>query len=287
MNYRRFSAAQVRAGRFKVPFGREQLASIFEFDFMERSLINTALVPARDTGVLVHGELASGIVAYDAGLFAHDGDNARVRGERVGDRLRAARGVVRPWARRPGLLRTVETGAAFTITSMGGGPFGAEGRMLSGHRFADRADVTGQRTRIGVNGAWKPGPVGIRAEYIRLSDDRRNLPDAIADGWYVSAAWNITGERQDGNGPLRPLFQGGTGTVEISARIESLRFGRLAADARETGTHILTLGLNWVPNRWGRLMFNVTRENLSDPAPTPLAGRTGFWGAACRLQAGI
>ena len=137
-----------------------------------------------------------------------------------------------------------------------------------------------------MDGRWTSGPVALQGEYIRVRDDRSTAPDAVADGWYASAAWNVTGERQDGNGPLRPLFRGGAGTIEAAARVESLRFGRLPPVAGSRNW-ILTLGLNWMPLRWGRLMFNVTREELSDPARTPVTGRTTFWGAACRLQVGV
>ena len=313
LNYRRFRAAEVRAGRFKIPIGREQLESIFDLDFLERSLINSTLVPTRDTGVMVHGEVADGILAYRTGVFAHDGDNSRfdevvaedrVEEVRAGDGAWAGRVVVSPWARTRGRLRRLEAGAAVTFTSMDEGLFGVEGRTLSGHRFSERVYVRGRRTRVGVDGSWTPGPVTVQAEYIQLRDERNgqglgdvDLPDAIAQGWYVSAAWNLTGERQSQErAPRRPIFRGGIGAVEVAARLESLRFGSVdtageppfanprAANILENRNRILTLGVNWYPNRWGRLMLNVTREHLADPERTPIPGRTTFWGTACRLQ---
>ena len=44
-------AAQVRAGKFKIPFGLEQLTGISNLDFVYRSLSANYLAPARDIGV--------------------------------------------------------------------------------------------------------------------------------------------------------------------------------------------------------------------------------------------
>ena len=77
LNYRRFEAAEVRVGKFKVPFGRDQLASVFANSFISRSLIGSQLSPGRDIGVMVHGRLGGGTVNYSAGWFDSDGDNVR------------------------------------------------------------------------------------------------------------------------------------------------------------------------------------------------------------------
>ena len=242
VNYGRFESAEIRAGRFKVPFGREQMASIFEMDFIERSLINATLAPARDTGVMVHGEVADGILVYRTGVFAHDGDTSRVvtasaDGEledvRTGDGAWAGRLVVSPWGQTGGAFRRLELAAAVTVTSMDEGLFGVEGRTLSGHRFARRVYVRGRRLRTGLDGSWIRGAVSVQAEYIRLKDERQgqgsdgsSLPDAISRGWYVSGAWTLTGEPQTQElSPRRPLFRGGFGALELAARLESLHLG--------------------------------------------------------------
>ena len=47
---RRFRYLQIKAGRFKIPFGREQLTGLTETDFIYRSGISTYLAPGRDVG---------------------------------------------------------------------------------------------------------------------------------------------------------------------------------------------------------------------------------------------
>src|ERR1019366_7157706 len=59
VNYRYSPELQFQAGKFKVPIGLEQLVVDRDTLFNERSLV-TALVPNRDVGFEVHGELVDG-----------------------------------------------------------------------------------------------------------------------------------------------------------------------------------------------------------------------------------
>ena len=59
---------KIRAGKFKPPLGFERLMSATEMPFIERAL-PTSLVPNRDLGLMVHGDLAGGNLAYAAGVF--------------------------------------------------------------------------------------------------------------------------------------------------------------------------------------------------------------------------
>src|SRR5262245_51528034 len=70
-------ALQVRAGKFKIPFGLDALTGISNIDFVYRSLSASYLSPARDIGVALHGRFFDRGLNYWAGWFRHDGDNAR------------------------------------------------------------------------------------------------------------------------------------------------------------------------------------------------------------------
>lgn len=94
--------------------------------------------------------------------------------------------------------------------------------------------MKGRRLRLGVDGRWTPGPVSVQAEYIRVSDERSgqrlgdvDLPSAIAQGWYVSGTWAITGDNKSAGSidPSRPFPTKGIGAVELAGRFEELRFG--------------------------------------------------------------
>ena len=72
VNWDTFDLFQVRAGRYKIPFGLEQNLGRTEIDFVYRSRISTQLTPARDKGVTVSGRDRG--LGYEIGLFDTDGD---------------------------------------------------------------------------------------------------------------------------------------------------------------------------------------------------------------------
>ena len=304
VNYRRFDVAQVQVGRFKIPFGLDQLTGVFNLNFAERSLIGSQLSPARDRGVMVHGDVAGDRVSYAAGVFRRDGDNTRFAGPPV-DRTWAGRVLVRPWESSRGPGRSAQFGVNATTGTLFEGLYGMRGQTLSGSVFAEPYYVQGARRRIGVDGRWTPGPFSLQTEYIRVTDERNgqglgdvDLSDAIAQGWYLSGSWAVTGENKSGGGlePSRPFPTRGAGAVELAARIEELRFGSAgtggeppfsnprAANILPNRDRILTLGVNWYLNRFGRVTLNATRETLQDALRTPIPGRTRFWGGVLRFQ---
>src|SRR4029077_513506 len=64
---------QLQAGKFKTTVGLEQLLSDRDLGLNERSKA-TDLVPNRDMGFELHGDLFGGIASYAAGIFNGVGD---------------------------------------------------------------------------------------------------------------------------------------------------------------------------------------------------------------------
>jgi phosphate-selective porin len=73
------------------------------------------------------------------------------------------------------------------------------------------------------------------------------------------------------------VHQGGPGTIEVGARIESLRFREGVSPVSET--RLATAGVNWNLNRWVRVQFNLIRERIDQPATSSL-----FWHRVFRVQ---
>ena len=305
LDYGRFDQAEFRAGKFKVPFGRDQLTGTFENNFISRSLIGTQLTPGRDIGVMVHGELAGEKVSYSAGWFEHDGDNVQVGEEEAPvDGLVAGRVIVAPWEATRGLARHMEFGFNTTIGDVAPGLFGLGGETTDGFVFFEPVYVGGRRFRLGVDALWTPGPFSLQAEYNRLADERNgqgpggvDLPNVIAQGWSLAGTWVLTGEgKADGVEPRRPLPVPGAGAFELVARIEELRFSSAgtggepeltnprAATIKPNRDRALTLGGNWYLNRFGKIAFNAVRETIQDPARSPATDRTTFWSSTLRFQ---
>ena len=73
VNYRYRPALQLEVGKFKTPVGFEQLQADRDLFFNERAL-PTDLVPNRDIGFMLHGDLFGHTLSYQAGIFNGVGD---------------------------------------------------------------------------------------------------------------------------------------------------------------------------------------------------------------------
>ena len=71
-NYRYAPWAQLRSGKFKTPEGLEQLQEDVNTSFNERSLV-TDLVPNRDVGLQLWGDINGGVLSYAAAHFQRRG----------------------------------------------------------------------------------------------------------------------------------------------------------------------------------------------------------------------
>ncbi len=321
INWTTFDGFRVKAGRFKMPFGLEQNTSVSDLDFSYRTLGSVKIAPGRDTGVMVYGELLDGSLIYEAGVFDDDGDNGELEQERFvveGEDLEgigpsyAARVVGEPFRRLPvpERLKGAEVGIAYTRAYIPEGLNSLRGEDLWGYDFFEPVYVQGHRQRLGLQWDWSPGPTGFRAEWMQSREQRleqsnrnENLSDFIGTAWYASATWIITGEDKDSDvTPNNPLFQGGLGLFEIGARYDQLTF----KSAATTGTAFrnprsdfllpnsastITFGVNWLVNRWVKVVANGFRQSYDDLERTPrivgvdlIGTEQHFWSGLLRLQ---
>jgi phosphate-selective porin OprO/OprP len=306
LNYRGVKWLQVQGGRFKLPFGRDQLTSPAKLDFIYRSRIGAGIAPGRQTGVMLHGPLFKQGLRYQAGVFLHDGENSYGSGDAISSgrtvalRLRSVPADLIPL---PAWLRTLEVGAAATEGTSYAGRFGLRGRTAYEDTFFPRMEVSGTRRRLGAELGWTVGQLSMQAEVQELRQQRLaqgifgdNLPDLIAYGWYLSGAWLLAGKRKSGwVEPRLPLMQGGAGTLELTGRLESIDFfsasrsleewtGRRAANFPLAADRAITLGLNWYWNRYSRVQWNLIHDSLVSPFQYVVDPRISRWAFAVRLQ---
>lgn len=188
VNVRGARALEVKAGRFKVPFSRERLTSLSDLDFVHRSHAAATLAPGRAVGVMAHGKLAGRRLGYEVGAFGPDAEDGNVTSELTDVHVRgpiyAARFTARPLAgltarrdRCPDSvldLDTLQLGIAVAVSEIPEGLSGLGSRLYwDRNDLIERVYVSGRRRRSGVELSWKPGPVALAAEYLRVSDERR------------------------------------------------------------------------------------------------------------------
>jgi len=284
-------AFNLEVGRFKLPFGREELTAETSLDFAHRSLAARVLSPGRDPGVMAHGRVFGRAVTYEAGYFTRDGDNARTSQTEGGKDAIVARVTIEPFGGSGDrLLAPLEIGVNAAESHLDN-RLGLRGRTVLGDGvFFDRLYVNGARRRAGLDARWERGPVALSGEYIALADERKgmgfagnDLPEVRATAWYGAGAWVLTGERKHGRPePSREFLRGGFGAVEVAARVERLAFGTaLYAGAVSPGKLLAnsdratTIGINWYLNHYVKVAGDVIHESIDDSERSPVPTTNG------------
>ena len=314
VNVRASDLFEVRGGKFKVPFGLDNLTSSAGNDFIYRSLATRTLSPGRAIGGMAHGETDRRRFTYAIGVFDgrdvpsadffFDDDDlgGDIFGTTVGGRVTA-----QPFdavERLPRGLRNMEFGANAVWSEVPTGPFGFRGRSVFGYEYFERVYVSGDRRRVGADVTMLAGPTSLKAEWLNGWDDRQgqgladiDLPELFGRGWYVAGTWLLTGEEKEEDvRPSRPFVQSGLGALEVAARYERLTFGSTddqgePAFANPRAVNLLrnrddawTFGLSWILNRWFKLQANAIRESFSDIDRAPILGAPVHWSFVGRFQ---
>lgn len=313
LNVRGTDLIEVRAGKFKVPFGLDNSTGSTSHDFVHRSLGTRTLSPGRDVGIMAHGRADGRLFSYAVGVF--DGDDAPVEDAFFDDdnptsttsRTVAGRVTAQPFDRRSDVARAIknlELGVSGAWSKVPEGLNGFEGRSVYRYDFFEPVYVKGSRVRAGVDAAMFAGPTSLKAEWMTAWDERLNqglgdvdLSKAFVRGWYVAGTWLVTGEdKEEDVRPRRPFLQGGIGAIELAARYERLLFGSTADDTEPAFANpraenlfpnrddVTTLGLTWHLNRWFKLQGNAIRESFDDVTRAPILGEPHYWSYVGRAQ---
>jgi phosphate-selective porin OprO/OprP len=289
----RFNPAfRVRVGKFKPPIGLERLQSATDMLFVERAL-PTNLVPNRDLGVQIGGDLAGGTVNYAVGIFNGVADLGNGDADVNNDKDLAARVFFQPFVTGNGPLKNLGFGVGAsqgdqtgTLTASGLPGYRTPGQQTF---FSYRSDATaagttiadGTRFRLAPQGYFYSGPFGLLAEYtVSRQDVRRDQVSERLEhkSWQAAGSWVIAGGE--------PSFRGVTpkkvwdpaahtyGAFELAARYSELKlddatfpfFANPASAARSAKS--MAVGLNWYLNRSLRLTFDYETTKFEGGAAT-------------------
>lgn len=308
VNYHYSPEFQIEGGKFKAPVGLEHLEADRDILFNERSLA-TDLVPNRDLGLEVHGDLFKGTASYAAGIFNGQSDynSTTVNTSFQDDKSVDGRLFFQPWKNTD-------------VRPLRGLGFGAGGSFLFNHPATNSAtgltpgfttdgqqkffayntgvNASGPGWRIAPQASYFYGPLGLLAEYV-ISDQSVQRSAAVATksidnhntAWEITGSWVLTGEDASYNGvtPLHPfdLRTGHWGAWQLVARYAGLDIDdnafagaaniRLADPTKSaSGARAWSVGLNWYLNRNIRADLSFSRTTFSSYAGnTIVAGNPG------------
>lgn len=285
LEFRPSTAFRIRTGKDKTPVGYELLQADAYLWFPERSLA-TSLVPNRDLGVAVLGDVAGGRVSYQAGVFngVPDATSSTTEVDTNNAKDLAGRIVVNPFRTS---THTAIRGFGFHLGGSTGTETGALPvfRTTSGQTyFSYDRDVTaaGSRTRVSPAVFYYSKSFGAYGEYMHSAQTVAKAghgTDIANDAWHVTASYMMTGEAAS-YGAIRPKnnfnpSQHHWGAVQLLARYSALTVdpeifeSGLAAPTASQIARSFTVAMNWFPNPYVKYYATFERTAFEGGATRP------------------
>jgi phosphate-selective porin OprO/OprP len=260
LDFKPSSKVRVRVGKYKSPVGLERLQSATAINFVERAF-PTAIVPNRDVGLQIHGDLLGGVVSYAAALLDGAPDGGSVDADLNDSKDLAGRLFLSPFKKGSSALKDLGFGIAGTTGKQTGAlPAYRSGGQISVITVVTGITADGTRSRFSPQLSFYSGPFGLLAEYaqseskVKKADGTRY--DLEAKAWQATATVALTGDKASYGGvrPKKPFdpSKGQWGALELAARVHRLELSRASVDAglidpaksaREISAW--AVGLNW------------------------------------------
>ncbi len=280
---------KLRVGKFKPPVGLERLQSATSTMFIERGL-PTNLVPTRDNGVQLGGELFEGALSYQLGIFNGVPDLGNSATDVNDAKDFAGRVFALPFKNlevEP--LRGLGLGIAGTYGRARGNLASPD---LPGYRttgqatffsYKTGADLNTTAIAVGEHSRLAPqayyyfqsfgllGELTYSDQVVRIGNNEATVNN---QAWQVAASYVLTGELASFKGvnPTLPFdpFEGNWGAVEAVARFGQLEIDREAFDkgfadpkrsARRNTEYVV--GANWYLNKNIKFVLNYSNNTFT------------------------
>lgn len=282
VNYRYNPELQLQVGKYKPPVGLEQLQSDQVTSFNERSLV-TDLMPNRDIGAELHGDLFGGAVGYAAGIFdgAPDFNSTTFNTDSDNNKAFAGRIFLQPWKNSDErMLRGFGFGVGGSYESDRNGASGlTPGYKTDGQQtffaYTNGVAANGTHWRLSPQANYYYGPFCVMGEYAISDQDVKNgaaTADLHNTAWEVSGGWVLTGEDASYTGvtPANPFNprNGQWGAWQLVARYAVLDVDKAAfpvfADPNTSASavHAFAAGVNWYLNKNLRVNASFSRTTF-------------------------
>jgi phosphate-selective porin OprO and OprP len=293
--------ARVRVGKFRPPVGLERLQREPYLTFIERGQ-PTNLVPNRDFGGQLFGDLVNGALSYQLAIVNGVPDNSNPASGDVNDdkdfdgRVFAVPfkdasidllkglgfGVAGSYGRQRGNTSTPDLPSFRTF---GQAKFFQYKGAVAATTTALAQGPTiafGQRSRYAPQVYYYWGPFGFLGEYVNSTQSvRRDAASARLshDAWQVAGSYVVTGDAASYQGvaPAQPFdpFTGHWGALEVAARYGELEvdpdsFANNLADPKTSARRAKewVAGVNWYLNKNIKLVLDYANTDFRGGAAT-------------------
>lgn len=302
INYNYDRRIQFRVGRYKTPYTYE-FYKIPAEDLLapERSIFNVNFSGNRQVGAMAWGELAENRVEYAVGFFDgarnsyqafHNGGDVVAflnvkpfdQSEGPFKNLNVGASVVAGYENNPltpAVLRTSSQASSAAITSTGGTNTGNIPFLAFNGNVRER----GAREQWEVHAAYFYRGLSLLGAYDSgynsfATTSAGALPVAVPlGGYFVQAAYLVTGETRNNNGLIDPLHpfdlspeRFGLGAIEPTARFSQVSLGRQVFNAGFADPNLWTssvyqtdIGVNWYLTKYAKIYLDWERSVFGQP----------------------
>lgn len=295
----------VRAGKFKGPVGLERWQGETETLFVERGL-TTNLVPFRDIGVGVFGEIIPQVLEYQVAVAngtvdLGDSNNDTGNGKDVSARIftQPFKNTTISW------LQGLGVGIAGSIGKKDGNTTNTD--LVPAYKttaqnnfftYTSGVFANGKSSRINPQAWYYNGPLGVLGEYVESRNEIKRSGFAPVDlkntAWTAIATYVLTGEDADFNG-VKPKADfnpsiGKYGAFELALRAGELNidkntfpnFASLTSSASKIEEKVV--GLNWYLNQNLKFNFDYVHNNFKNGGGTTQLSKNNEEVFLSRLQ---
>jgi phosphate-selective porin OprO/OprP len=259
----------------------ERLQSDDDTSFVERGM-PTLLVPSRDIGNQLSGDIVNRRIGYSVGVFNGVPDNSLGDNAVSNHRDYAARMFLTPFLPDENVLSGLGFGMGTTFGSTDGQALPSFKSFGQNSFFAFASGVTeaGHRTRLAPGAYYYLGPLGLYAEYGVTQEGLQKgtaRHEVAFRAWQGAVSYILTGEKKTFASPTpRRNFDpkhGGWGAVEVAIRTGEFsaedgifNYGFATATTTPRKAHEVVAGVNWYFNRLFRTTLDYGRTNFGGGA---------------------
>lgn len=282
-------ALKLKGGKFKVPFGLERLQSDSANNFTEVGLPSN-LVPNREVGFQLSGDLFKETVNYNVGIFNGSADLASSTGQDTdnnNDKDVLGRVFVSPFKNKgPEFFKGLGIGLA--------GSFGHnEGSTIPTYKSTGQASIFSYSSGVTADGlharltpqiSFYHGPFGLLGEYVQSNQKvvRTSGASIIREtfentAWQVSGNYVLTGEAATYKGVVPrnnfDLAKGTWGAFDVVARYGHLSIdnsifdsGFASLSSSVSGADAWGVGTNWYLSKNYRISLGFEQTKFDGGA---------------------
>ena len=246
-----FRHSVMSIGKQKEPISMDRLTGGTFLPNQERAAVSDAMLPSRNIGIVWNGSSPERYSSWAFGVFNNwlEEKNSVDEGatQYIG-RLAWAPLVSEDESN----LLHLDFGYRYSDAKQGF-QYRTEPEFNKAPDFVDTGFYPADKTETYSAGmAWRRGPTTLSYEYTRTDVANPDLHNPTFDGYYLTAAWVLTGEMRayskksgtfTGIPVAKTVYQNGKGAWELYARYSGIDLNDGVVEGGEM--QVATLGLNW------------------------------------------